>query len=147
MSGAQQGYYTDGQQYGTFQAPPFMQQPQIPSPGGMYYPSVPAFPRVADGIPLSGNYNYYPGGRLEHSNREGCCHHGDPNNLPFCGLGYGWFLFLLGFFFIGVPWYVGAFIFCCLTHDYRERSGLAACAIAAIMLFLVGGGIHIKYFL
>jgi hypothetical protein len=36
----------------------------------------------------------------------------------------------LGFVFIGVPWYVGTFIFCCLTHDYRERSGLAACAIA-----------------
>ncbi len=36
----------------------------------------------------------------------------------------------MGFVLIGVPWYVGTFIFCCLTHDYRERSGLAACAIA-----------------
>jgi hypothetical protein len=44
--------------------------------------------------------------------------------------------FLLGFFFIGVPWYVGAFIFCCLTHDYRERSGLAACAIAVLSFLL-----------
>jgi hypothetical protein len=51
MSGAQQGYYTDRQQYGTFQAPPFMQQPQIPSPGGMYYPSVPGF--TLSVLPLS----------------------------------------------------------------------------------------------
>jgi len=52
MSGAQQGYYTDRQQYGTFQAPPFMQQPPIPSPGGMYYPSVPGFTLSVLPLPL-----------------------------------------------------------------------------------------------
>lgn len=38
--------------------------------------------------------------------------------------------FILGFFIASVPWYVGAFIFFCLSYDYREKSGLAACAIA-----------------
>jgi hypothetical protein len=38
--------------------------------------------------------------------------------------------FILGFFIVSIPWYVGAFIFFCLTYDPRERSGFAACAIA-----------------
>jgi hypothetical protein len=104
------------------------------------------YPRVAEGVPLSGNYSYYQGDHHERHHRRRCCHHRqDPNGLPFCGLGYGWFLFLLGFVLIGVPWYVGTFIFCCLTHDYRERSGLAACAIAAIVVLLLGGSFHLRY--
>jgi hypothetical protein len=38
--------------------------------------------------------------------------------------------FILGFFIASIPWYVGAFIFFCLTYDPRERSGFASCAIA-----------------
>ncbi len=38
--------------------------------------------------------------------------------------------FILGFFIVSIPWYVGAFIFFCLSYDPRERSGFASCAIA-----------------
>jgi hypothetical protein len=38
--------------------------------------------------------------------------------------------FILGFFIASIPWYVGAFIFLCLSYDPRERSGFASCAIA-----------------
>ncbi|CAK9232724.1 unnamed protein product [Sphagnum troendelagicum] len=149
MAGEQKGggYYPEGH-YGTFQGPPpFVQQPQTADPErGSYYPPIADYPRVAEGVPLSGNYGYHQGGHHERHRRRRCCRHRqDPNGLPFCGLGYGWFLFLLGFVFIGVPWYVGTFIFCCLTHDYRERSGLAACAIAAIVVLLLGGSFHLRY--
>ncbi len=38
--------------------------------------------------------------------------------------------FILGFFGLSVPWYVGAFIFLFQNHDYRERCGLKACTIS-----------------
>ncbi|EMS57717.1 Hydroxyacylglutathione hydrolase 3, mitochondrial [Triticum urartu] len=52
--------------------------------------------------------------------------------LPCCGLGMGWFLFIIGFFFAAIPWYVGAFVLICVrVHDYREKPGYVACTIAA----------------
>ncbi|WVZ69357.1 hypothetical protein U9M48_018154 [Paspalum notatum var. saurae] len=52
--------------------------------------------------------------------------------LPCCGLGMGWFLFIIGFFFAAIPWYVGAFVLICVrVHDYREKPGYIACTIAA----------------
>jgi signal transduction histidine kinase len=47
--------------------------------------------------------------------------------------------FILGFFVLSIPWYVGTFIFFCLRYDPREYAGLAACAIAAVVVFLLGG--------
>ncbi|KAL3694094.1 hypothetical protein R1sor_007745 [Riccia sorocarpa] len=58
--------------------------------------------------------------------------------LPFCGLGFGWFLFVLGFMCI-IPWYIGVFIYFCLAHDTREKAGLLACTIAGIICLLFGG--------
>ncbi|KQK09094.1 hypothetical protein BRADI_2g46030v3 [Brachypodium distachyon] len=52
--------------------------------------------------------------------------------LPCCGLGMGWFLFIVGFFFAAIPWYIGAFVLICVrVHDYREKPGYVACTIAA----------------
>ncbi|KAG7600563.1 hypothetical protein ISN44_As06g046520 [Arabidopsis suecica] len=54
--------------------------------------------------------------------------------LPCFGCGIGWFSFLLGFVF-PFAWYVATFLY--LTNYYRrdprERSGLAASAIAALI--------------
>ncbi|KAI3789516.1 hypothetical protein L2E82_02315 [Cichorium intybus] len=51
--------------------------------------------------------------------------------LPFCGIGIGWFLFIVGFFLAAIPWYVGAFMICSRSNK-REQSGCLACLIAAI---------------
>ncbi|KAL8189216.1 hypothetical protein R6Q57_028782 [Mikania cordata] len=53
--------------------------------------------------------------------------------LPCCGIGIGWFLFIVGFFFAAIPWYIGAFILLCAQYDDREKPGYVACLIAAII--------------
>ncbi|CAI0545134.1 unnamed protein product [Linum tenue] len=50
--------------------------------------------------------------------------------LPCCGMGMGWFLFIVGFFFGGIPWYIGAFVLLFAQVDYREKPGYVACVIA-----------------
>jgi len=104
--------------YGTFQGNQGMPQPVPPSYNqGGYSQSVPGYP-IEDN-PHRRTY--------------------DSDPLPFCGLGFGWFLFILGFFIASVPWYVGAFIFFCLSYDHRETTGLTACAIAALVFMIFGG--------
>ncbi|KAG0454888.1 hypothetical protein HPP92_023810 [Vanilla planifolia] len=53
--------------------------------------------------------------------------------LPCCGLGIGWFLFVTGFFLAAIPWYAGALILLFSRTDYREKPGLIACIIAAVL--------------
>ncbi|GAB2236172.1 hypothetical protein Drorol1_Dr00027911 [Drosera rotundifolia] len=54
--------------------------------------------------------------------------------LPCCGIGVGWFLFIIGFFLAGIPWYAGAImLFCSSNLDYREKPGYIGCTIAAIV--------------
>ncbi|XP_068669650.1 large ribosomal subunit protein eL20z-like isoform X2 [Aristolochia californica] len=67
--------------------------------------------------------------------------------LPCCGIGLGWFLFIIGFFLAAIPWYVGAFIILCTRVDYREKPGFTACTVAAILaaiavIFGVTKGTH-----
>ncbi|KAI7736344.1 hypothetical protein M8C21_028117, partial [Ambrosia artemisiifolia] len=50
--------------------------------------------------------------------------------LPCCGIGTGWFLFIVGFFLAAIPWYVGAFILLCAQYDPRDKPGYVACLIA-----------------
>ncbi|XAR68204.1 hypothetical protein NMG60_11003255 [Bertholletia excelsa] len=53
--------------------------------------------------------------------------------LPCCGIGYGWFLFIGGFF-LAIPWYVGAVILLCIRSvDHREKPGYIACTVAAVL--------------
>ncbi|XP_047335733.1 60S ribosomal protein L18a-like protein [Impatiens glandulifera] len=55
--------------------------------------------------------------------------------LPCCGIGMGWFLFIVGFFLFGIPWYLGAiFILCSRRIDYREKPGYVSCTIAAVLV-------------
>ncbi|KAJ4836839.1 hypothetical protein Tsubulata_018467 [Turnera subulata] len=58
--------------------------------------------------------------------------------LPCCGCGLGWCSFLLGFLF-PVTWYFAAVLYFGKYYhkDPRERSGLAACAIAVSVFYLV----------
>ncbi|XP_020590278.1 60S ribosomal protein L18a-like protein [Phalaenopsis equestris] len=53
--------------------------------------------------------------------------------LPCGGIGIGWVLFLSGFLLAAVPWYVGALIFVIGALDKREKPGLVACTVAAVL--------------
>lgn len=55
------------------------------------------------------------------------------SRLPCCGIGVGWFLFILGFFLGAIPWYIGLLLLVCGRIDYREKPGYIACTIAAIL--------------
>ncbi|KAJ8441251.1 hypothetical protein Cgig2_000624 [Carnegiea gigantea] len=60
------------------------------------------------------------------------------HRLPCCGIGFGWFLFIIGFFLAGIPWYVGAFFLICCKRsvDQREKPGYVACTIAAVLAII-----------
>eukprot|EP00850_Spirogloea_muscicola_P008038 SM000042S15305 [mRNA] locus=s42:207699:208761:- [translate_table: standard] len=54
-------------------------------------------------------------------------------SLPFCGIGVGWFLAILGVFF-PVAWILAAIIFCTNgVRDPRERTGLMVATIVAVI--------------
>ncbi|XP_068634908.1 uncharacterized protein [Aristolochia californica] len=59
--------------------------------------------------------------------------------LPCFGCGLGWFLFLFGFAF-PLMWYYATILYFgnYYRKDPRERAGLAACAIAALICSVVG---------
>ncbi|XP_042394935.1 60S ribosomal protein L18a-like protein [Zingiber officinale] len=96
-----------------------LQYQSTPQPAGGYH-AIPVgyqfqpFPNVVDGIPM--NARVPP--------------------LPFCGIGVGWALFVVGFLFASIPWYVGAFILLFVAQDHREKPGLIACSIAAGLTIL-----------
>ncbi|CAM8988067.1 unnamed protein product [Rhodiola kirilowii] len=58
------------------------------------------------------------------------------DRLPCCGLGVGWLLFIAGFFFGAIPWYLGAFILLVVHIDPREKPGYVACLIGVITVLL-----------
>ncbi|GMH05555.1 hypothetical protein Nepgr_007395 [Nepenthes gracilis] len=126
-------------QYGTFQgvqtySPPSLpphQQPAMgfpqpaPPPGAFEPPSAPPAPPPEY---YSHGYQTVPGyavaeGRPVRQRR-----------LPCCGIGVGWFLFIIGFFLAAIPWYVGAIVLLCARNlDYREKPGYIGCTVAAIL--------------
>ncbi|XP_020100465.1 60S ribosomal protein L18a-like protein [Ananas comosus] len=57
-------------------------------------------------------------------------------SLPFCGIGVGWALFCSGFLLAAIPWYLGAFILFFVALDYREKPGLIACTVAALLALI-----------
>ncbi|KAJ7195719.1 hypothetical protein O6H91_14G023400 [Diphasiastrum complanatum] len=112
--------------YGTFQGNPNFPQPVPPSEGPHYAPaSGPAYQPV-QGHPISGEAPRSRGVYIGH------------DRLPFCGIGVGWFLFIIGFFCVSIPWFIGSFIYFCVSHDVREHAGLAACTIAALIALVLG---------
>ncbi|KAK3164081.1 hypothetical protein QOZ80_1AG0012430 [Eleusine coracana subsp. coracana] len=58
--------------------------------------------------------------------------------LPCCGCGIGWSSFLLGFL-CPLIWYFPAILYCCKYYnkDPRERPGLAASAVAALIFTIL----------
>ncbi|KAM3361830.1 60S ribosomal protein L18a-like protein [Capsicum galapagoense] len=58
------------------------------------------------------------------------------HRLPCCGIGIGWFLFISGFFLGTIPWYIGAFLLLCIRIDYREKAGLIACTLGAMLALI-----------
>ncbi|XP_034678491.1 60S ribosomal protein L18a-like protein [Vitis riparia] len=118
------------QHYGTFQGvptysqPPAVGFPQPVPPPGAAEPSAPPPPPpqyYAHGYQAGPGYAVAEGTPV----RE--------RRLPCCGIGLGWFLFIIGFFLAAVPWYVGFFLLLCARVDYREKPGYIACTIAAIL--------------
>ncbi|XP_022749342.1 60S ribosomal protein L18a-like protein isoform X2 [Durio zibethinus] len=122
-------------QYGTFQGvanypPPLPPQyqhhhhhhqpaigfPEPVPPPGLHQPSAPSAPQ------------YYPQGYAVAEGRPVREH-----RLPCCGIGVGWFLFIIGFFLGTIPWYIGLFVLLFARIDYREKPGYIACTIAAIL--------------
>ena len=53
--------------------------------------------------------------------------------LPCCGIGVGWFLFIIGFFLAAIPWYIGVLFLICSRIDHREKPGYIACTVAAVL--------------
>ncbi|KAK8474544.1 hypothetical protein V6N13_032725 [Hibiscus sabdariffa] len=121
-------------QYGTFQGvanyyPPFPQQPPPQPPFvALHHPAPPA---CSASNPYVHGYQTVTGFPVEEAAplRQ--------PRLPVCGLGIGWSLFFLGFFFGGIPWYAGTFMLLCVRVDYREKAGYVACAIASVIAVIV----------
>ncbi|KAG8634667.1 60S ribosomal protein L18a-like protein [Manihot esculenta] len=119
--------------YGTFQGVANYHPPPQPPPHPVVGFPQPVAPNVYDVNPqyYSHGYNNYATGYAVVEGRALREH-----RLPCCGLGMGWFLFIIGFFLGGIPWYVGTFVLLCVHVDYREKPGYVACAIAAILAMI-----------
>ncbi|GAV61724.1 hypothetical protein CFOL_v3_05250 [Cephalotus follicularis] len=124
-------------QYGTFQGvanyppQPAIGFPQpVPPPGHNDPPSVPPpyppqyYSQGYQSAPVTG-YAVAEGRPV----RE--------RRLPCCGIGFGWFLFIIGFFLGAIPWYIGLFILLCGRIDSREKPGYVACTLAAVVATVV----------
>ncbi|XP_045801128.1 uncharacterized protein LOC123895003 [Trifolium pratense] len=64
---------------------------------------------------------------------------GEEKRFGFFGFGFGWDLFILGFFLLGIPWLVGAVIFLlmiCFNADMQDKYGYLACFIGAVGISL-----------
>ncbi|OAP14873.1 hypothetical protein AXX17_AT1G17870 [Arabidopsis thaliana] len=120
-------------QYGTFQgvsnypppqnSAPVTGFPQPSAPPGVYDSGAPYYAHGYQTVPVHGGVAE---GRPVRQRR-----------LPCCGIGLGWFLFIVGFFLGAIPWYVGLFIMMFGRRiDYREKPGYIACTIAVIFLLL-----------
>uniref|UniRef100_A0A5B7B341 Putative 60S ribosomal protein L18a-like protein n=1 Tax=Davidia involucrata TaxID=16924 RepID=A0A5B7B341_DAVIN len=113
--------------YGTFQGvanypqQPVIGFPQPVPPPGVAEPSAPPPQYFPHGYQTVPGYAVAEGRPV----RE--------HRLPCCGLGLGWFLFIIGFFLAAIPWYVAAFILLCARIDPREKPGYIVCTVAAIL--------------
>lgn len=116
-------YYGTFQGVANYQTPPSQSQPVFGFPQPIPPPGVSVVPPC-----------YYPHG---YQTVQGyAIAEGRPireHRLPCCGMGIGWFLFIIGFFLGAIPWYIGAFLLLCARLDYREKPGFIACTLAATL--------------
>ncbi|XP_055820089.1 60S ribosomal protein L18a-like protein [Solanum dulcamara] len=116
-------YYGTFQGVANYQIPPSQSQPVFGFPQPIPPPGVSAVPPC-----------YYP---HDYQTVQGyAVAEGRPireHRLPCCGMGIGWFLFVIGFFLGAIPWYIGAFLLLCARLDYREKPGFIACTLAATL--------------
>ncbi|CAO2161762.1 unnamed protein product [Urochloa humidicola] len=108
----------DKERYGTFQGPPSYPPPR-PPPLGFPQPVAPA-----------AHHRYHSAAAPARDYEAAVRSH---DRLPCCGIGFGWFLFIIGFFLGAIPWYVGAILLCCSRVDHREKPGYVACTLAAVL--------------
>ncbi|KAJ1282374.1 hypothetical protein BS78_03G047200 [Paspalum vaginatum] len=111
---------------GTFQGPPSYPPPRPPPLG---FPQ-PVPPPGLSGAHPRGGYHYQAVPAQDYEVRV---HGHSHDRLPCCGIGFGWFLFIIGFFLGAIPWYVGALMLWCSRVDNREKPGYVACTVAAIL--------------
>ncbi|KAL7592122.1 hypothetical protein Lser_V15G32659 [Lactuca serriola] len=128
--------------YGTFQGVA-NHQPPYPPPPPTYQPSV-GFPQPSPPANIHNHIHhpYYPHGYQTVPGivvASGTPVIIEQAALPCCGFGIGWVLFIVGFVFGAIPWYIGAFILLCVRTDRREKAGLVACTIAAVLAVLALG--------
>ncbi|KAK3159596.1 hypothetical protein QOZ80_1BG0048620 [Eleusine coracana subsp. coracana] len=116
-----------GGDYGTFQGPPSYPPPRPPPVG---FPQ-PAPPPGLSSEPYARHRGAYQA--IPAQDHEAGARGHSPDRLPCCGIGFGWFLFIIGFFLGAIPWFLGAFLLCCSRVDYREKPGYVACTIAAVL--------------
>jgi len=113
-------------QYGTFQgAANYPQQPAIGFPQPVPPPGVSGPSPMPPSQHYAHGYQAVPGYAVPKGTRE--------RRLPCCGIGMGWFLFIVGFFLAAIPWYVAVFILLCARIDHREKPGYIACTIAGVL--------------
>lgn len=115
-------------QYGTFQG--VMNYPQTTAvglPHPVPPPGMPGGPPPPPSEYYARGYQAVPGYAIAEGRpvRE--------HRLPCCGIGIGWFLFIIGFFLAGIPWYIGVLLLICSRIDPREKPGYVACVIAAVL--------------
>ncbi|CAH2053703.1 unnamed protein product, partial [Thlaspi arvense] len=110
--------------------PPFQGVSNYPPPPQQQQPPAGGFPQPAQ--PYVSGYAV-----------NGGMHSTEHHRLPCCGIGIGWLLFILGFFFGAIPWYIGFFLLL-FSRNRRERPGYMACAIGAVIatILIVFGAIR-----
>ncbi|PIN23446.1 hypothetical protein CDL12_03822 [Handroanthus impetiginosus] len=119
--------------YGTFQGVAnYQPQPPPPTHSVMGFPQ----PVPPPGFSASAQYHYPHGYQAVPGYAVAPGRPFREDRLPCCGVGIGWFLFITGFFLGAIPWYIGAFLLLCVRLDYREKPGLIACTIAALLAAL-----------
>ncbi|XP_010501981.1 PREDICTED: 60S ribosomal protein L18a-like protein [Camelina sativa] len=106
------------------------QQPPPPYQGVSNYPPPPQQQPPAAGFPQPAQpyvQGYAVNGGMTTAQHD---------RLPCCGIGVGWVLFILGFFFGTIPWYIGFFLLL-FSRNIRERPGYIACAIGSVVATII----------
>ncbi|XP_010465350.1 PREDICTED: 60S ribosomal protein L18a-like protein [Camelina sativa] len=121
--GKNRSVVTDHQHHNQQPPPPFQGVSNYQPPPQQQQPPAGGFPQPAQP---------YVQGYAVNGGMTTAEHH----RLPCCGIGIGWVLFILGFFFGAIPWYIGFFLLL-FSRNPRERPGYIACAIGSVVATII----------